>query len=246
MGTQPVAIVNEAMARLFWPGQSPLGKRFKLDTEKTWVTVVGEVRDSKFISLTQPVVPCFYVPLLQQHNPQMTLYLRTEGTSAQFMQTILAKVRGLEPRMPLDAITAGALVDRALWVANTGATLLMTFGGLALFLSVVGTYGVISYSVRQRRGEIGLRMALGARRIDVVRLVLVQGTTLVGIGILFGGLGALLLGIPVGGVLFNVRPADPEILMYAASILALAAVLSSLLPARRAATLDPGAVLKGR
>jgi macrolide transport system ATP-binding/permease protein len=244
-GTPPVAVVNEAMAHRFWPGQSPIGKRFRLDDDSTYLTVVGEARDSKFLSLTQPTVPCFYVPLLQQHSPVLTLYVRVDGRPDQLVRTVMAKIRGIEPQLPLDAISATALTAHALWAANMGADLLLAFGALALLLAFIGTYGVISYSVRLRQREIGLRMALGARRIDVIRLILVQGMTLASLGLLLGVAGALLLGVPAAGVLFNVRPADPEILTVSIGILGAAALLASVVPARRAAALDPGKALKG-
>jgi len=238
-GALPVAIVNEAMARQFWPGQEALGKRFRFYTETVPREVVGVVKTSKYTTLGEPPQPAAYTPLQQTYSDNIVLFVKAAGDAAALIEPVRREVRQLDPRMPIqNAQVVRGLIDQSLWAVNLAAALLGIFGALALSLACVGLYGVMSYSVSQRTREIGLRMALGASRPTVVALVMRQGLTLVGFGVIFGVGTAMTTSKMVASLLYG--SSTDFVSYFAASVaLVVVAALASLVPAMRASRVDP-------
>jgi predicted permease len=242
-GSPRVAIINEAMARRYWPNENPLGRRFRFEEGTDLLEVVGIARDSKFISLTQGPQPYIYLPLRQNYTPTMTLYVRAALDTPGLKERIRKGIQRLDPQLPLDVATAADIVDRSLWAPKMAAVLLSIFGGLALLLASLGIYSIVAFTVQQRKGEIGLRMALGARRLDIFRLILREGMEVVGMGLALGVTFTVFLGSPAAGLLYEVSPADPATFGATALLLTTVALMANLLPARRASQIQPLAAL---
>jgi predicted lysophospholipase L1 biosynthesis ABC-type transport system permease subunit len=225
-----------------------LGQRISLTgPEGTWREIIGVVGDSKYWSLTEAVVPVAYLPLSQQHETGVVLYVRTTTAPASLLTAVGAEVRALEPNLPLPELrTVAETVSGSLYAARMGARLLAAFGVLALLLAAIGVYSVISYGVAQRTREIGVRMALGASSSEVQGLVLKRGLRLVALGVGVGlGLAAF-AGRFLESFLYGVRGHDPLTFVVVAVILTAVAFLACFLPARRATKLDPLAALRHR
>ncbi len=241
----PVAIVNEKLAHDLWPGQNPLGKRIQLPGENFWRRVTGVARNANYSSLAEPPQFCVYVPLAQNYSDGMTLYVRTAGDPSPLLASLQREVRAAGPEiMATDVRTGATIVGQALFSARMAVGLLTLFGLVALTLACIGLYGLMSYSVNQRRREIGVRMALGARRANVLSLVLRQGMSLVAAGLILGFAANLLCGRLLERLLYGVSPADPLSFAAAAGVLLLIAFCACYLPARRASRLDPLAALR--
>jgi len=243
-GAPLVAIVNEAMVRRFWPNEEALGRRFTVFGESWVFEVAGIARNSKYLTLGEAPQPIVYVPIEQIYVPAVTLHVRTKGDPAAVIGTIRAEVQAQDRNLPLTGVnTMQETLAQVLWAPKMGAGMLGLFGLLALFLASLGIYGVMSYSVTQRRHEIGIRMALGAQASDVMGLVLRQGLIIVGAGLIAGlGLGAALTGLArnqMSQILFGVDSMDPVTFGGTAVILASVALIASYLPARRATRVDP-------
>jgi predicted permease len=236
-----VAIVNETFARRYFPGQDPIGQRVSLGGSKgPWLEVVGLARDSKYITLGEAPAPFLYQPLAQHHESGMVLLVRTSVAPSSLVPSVRVAVRSIERNLPLmNARTMTELLGNSLFPARMGAILLGAFGLLALLLASVGLYGVMTYSVSRRTREIGIRMALGARGGDVLRLVLVESMTLVAVGMLLGLAAAFAATRLLSGFLYGVSPTDPAAFLGIVLLLALVALAASLIPARRAARVDP-------
>ncbi len=235
-----VMIINQAMAARFWPDQNPIGKRLKLFGDQDFREVVGLVGDSKYNSLTEPRRPFMYVPLEQEYVSQINLHIRTSSDAKGLFAALRAEVQKLDPNLPvLAAQTLSERVENSLGGERRQATLLGSGGVLALILAAIGLYGVMSYSVAQRTREIGIRMALGAGRGNVMGLVLKQGVTLVSAGVVLG-LGAA-FGITrlLASLLFGVSAIDPVTFAGTSALLLVVALLASYIPARRATKVDP-------
>jgi putative ABC transport system permease protein len=186
-----------------------------------------------------------YIPLLQMYQPAMTLNVRTSGDAAKLLPAVRREVQALEPTMPLTNVqTAEELIAAILWAPKMGAALLAIFGVLALVLAAVGIYGVMSYSVNQRTGEFGLRMALGAQPADILNLVFRQGMVLCGAGLLIGLLTSLLASRFLAALLFNTSPNDPFTFASISLLLAGVSVIAGYVPARRATRTDPMIALR--
>ncbi|MFI5178363.1 MAG: ABC transporter permease [Vicinamibacterales bacterium] len=182
-GSVPVAVVNETMARKFWPNETAIGKRFRFYTEREYREIVGVARTVKYVTLGETPQPAAYFPLRQSQNDAMVLYVRAAGDASSLLGPVQREIRQIDANVPIQsAQLVRDVIDQSLWAVKLGAALLAVFGVLALALACVGLYGVMAYSVGQRTQEIGLRMALGAGPGHVLRLVLQQGLTLVGIG----------------------------------------------------------------
>jgi predicted permease len=236
-----VAIVNETFARAFWPGvNDPVGKRFKQSgNNNPWITVVGYVADVKHYGLERPMRPGIYLPVAGTHNT-LTVAIRTSGDPEAFTAMARSILREMDPELPIYRIRT---MDEAMRISMvqraTYSWLLGIFAVMALVLALGGSYGVTTYLVSQRTREIGIRVALGARAVDIVRAVLQSSLGVVTIGVIAGVGAAIGLARLLTDLLFGVPPHDARILVSAAVVLLLLAVAANWLPARRAARIDP-------
>jgi putative ABC transport system permease protein len=243
--TPLVAIINETMAKRFWPDQDPIGRTFHFISENQSRQVIAIARDSKYVTIGENPQPIVYYPLAQNYNPAVTLHVRAAGDPAALIGTVRKEVQALEPTLPLTAVqTVTQTIDQGLWAPRMGASLLATFGILALVLAAVGIYGVMSYTVSQRSREIGIRMALGAKSTDVLRLVVTQGAALVATGIAFGLAASFTFSQSISTLLFGVNTRDLETYLGVSFILAIVAMIASYVPARRGTRVDPLIALK--
>ena len=236
----PVAVINKSMTR-YWDGTDPVGTRISLDRGETWLTVVGVVGDVRQFGLAQETVAQIYVPLAQSpNNFAGQVLVRTAGTPSGFAQLLRDTVHAVDPNQPVENIqTLDDLRAEALAAPRLTATLLSVFAGLALLVTLAGIGGVIATSVTQRTREFGVRMALGASRGAVMAMVLRQGLTLVGIGLVLGIAAAAAGGRVLSAYLYQTTPRDPLIVGVVAVTFLGAAALACLAPARRATTVDP-------
>jgi putative ABC transport system permease protein len=244
-GGQRVVIVNQTTAKRLWPGTDPVGRRFSMKPTDDTFTVVGVVRDVKYNSLGEDPMLAVYLPIAQSYSSAATLHVRTEGDPARLAGAVRSTLRELEPRLPLISVrTFPKVLDALLWLPRAGAVLLAIFGGLAMILSIVGIYGVMSYSVTQRHREIGIRMALGARRSSVVLLFLAEGARMIAIGLALGLLLAFLSSRLIASLLHGVEARDLLAFGVPALLLALIAVVATYLPARHATAVHPMIVMR--
>ena len=238
-GSQPVAIINDSMARKYWPNDTAIGKRFRFYTEKEYREVVGVAKTAKYVTLGESAQPAAYFPLRQSQNDTMVLYARAAGDPTSILGAMQGEIRKIDKNVPIqNAQRVRDVIDQSLWAVNLGAGLLAVFGFLALALACIGLYGVMAYSVGQRTQEIGLRMALGAEPNRVLGLVMRQGLTLVGAGVVVGIAGAYGISRLISSLLFG-SASDPIAFIGAAATLILVASIASALPARRASRVDP-------
>ncbi len=238
-GTMPVAVINDTMARKYWPNEEPIGKRFRFYTDRDFRQVVGIAKTAKYVTLGETPQPAVYIPLAQAMNDAMVLNVRAEGDPEAVLGTVQREIRQMDPKMPIQSPSSvRGVVDQSLFAVKLGAALLGVFGVLALTLACVGLYGVMAYSVGQRTREIGLRMALGAPQSHVLGIVMRQGMTLVGIGVIIGLAGAFWISGYMGALLFG-SSRDPVSFLMASGALLVVAALASFLPARRASRVDP-------
>ncbi|HVR70235.1 MAG TPA: ABC transporter permease [Vicinamibacteria bacterium] len=245
----PVAVVNETFERLHFPEgteRDALHRRISLSgPQGPWAEVVGIVSDSKYRALTEPFVPTAYVPLAQNHESGVVLYVRTSGHPPALVPAVRRAIHALEPNLPVpDVRPLTDTIGHSLYPARMGAVLIGAFGGLALLLSAVGVYGVMAFSVARRTREIGVRMALGAHRRDVLRLVVAEGMRLVAVGAALGLAGALAGARGLEGFLYGVSSRDALTFAAVPAVLAAVALCACLVPARRAARVDPLVALR--
>jgi predicted permease len=248
-GSPGVVVVNQAFARRYWPGQEALGKRIQMgggnNAGAPSLEVVGVVVDGKYATLGEEKRPFFYLPLYQDHSPRVTLVVRTEASPAAALAAARRAVRDLDRNLPIHAArTMSDHLAATLLPARMAAAVLGVFGLVALALAAMGLYGVVSFSVAQRTREIGMRMALGARRRDVLDLVIRQGMQLTLIGIAIGLAIAGAMTRMLSGLLYGVSAGDPLVFTAIALLLAAVAGLACYLPARRAARVDPMLALR--
>jgi predicted permease len=236
----PIAIINDTMAAKYWPNQSPLGKRLQLPRGKDFVQIVGVVKTANYQTLGEAPQSCVYLPLRQNYSDAMILYVRTERDPSATLAAVQGEIRILDPGLPVEDIRTGTkVIEQALWGAKIGVGLLGVFGLLALALASVGLYGIMAYSVNQRRREIGIRMALGAGQASVLRLILRQGMLLVISGVALGLIFSLLIGRALSKFLYGVGASDAASLAGASLVLLSVALVACYLPARRASQVDP-------
>jgi putative ABC transport system permease protein len=244
-GSTKVAIINEVMARLMWPGKDAIGKRFYVFGTPDPFEVVGVAGNTVVLQINQDPQPAAYFALRQQYSAVGGLLVRTTVNPEAVLGAVRSQVQQLDRNLAFtNANTIGQLLDQGLWAARMGAALLGIFGFLALALASVGIYGVMAYSVSQRTNEIGIRMALGARPGQVLRLVLAQGMQLALVGAVAGVFIALVLGRFVSGLLFGVSGKDPLTFGGVALLLSGVAALACYFPARRATRVDPIVALR--
>jgi predicted lysophospholipase L1 biosynthesis ABC-type transport system permease subunit len=225
-----------------------LGERFSLNgPEGPWREIVGVVSDTKYATLTEEPRPVVFLPLGQRHETGVVLYVRATGNPATLVPAVRQAVRGLEPNLPLAELrTLGETISASTWAARMGVVLLSAFAALALALAAIGVYGVTSFQVAQRTREIGVRMALGARGADVLRMVLGGGMRLVALGVALGLMLALAAGRSLESLLYGVSGSDPVTLAAVPVVLGAVAFVACLVAARRATKLDPLAALRSR
>jgi putative ABC transport system permease protein len=248
-GSVPVVIVDREQVRRYWPDTDPIGKRVTFgdpdEGEVEWITVVGVVDHTAHEGLDAERRVQLYFPYAMNPRPQMTLAIRTAADPAAIVNQVRDAVRSVDPDQPISQVFAlEALMDRALGQRRLLMYLLLTFALLALVLSAVGIYGVMSFDVTRRSQEMGLRMALGAARGSVLALVLRQGLMLALLGILLGLTGAFALTRVIEAQLFDVAPRDPATFVLVAAVLAVVAAAATLIPALRATRVDPVEALR--
>jgi predicted permease len=243
-GAPRTAIVNHVFAERFWPGQSPLGKRL-FENGNSPLEIVGVCKASKYDSLSEGRVAFVYLPLLQNYKPSLTFHVRTRSAPATLLHNFQQELLALDPTLAVfDLKTMNEHLATSMLPIRVGATLLGIFGALALALATLGLYGVMSYAVTRRTREIGIRMALGARRNDVLRLIVRQGMKLTFAGVFVGlVLGSGLTAV-IASQLFGVSAADVVTLTGMSLALTIVALLACWLPARRAARVDPMVALR--
>jgi putative ABC transport system permease protein len=245
MTPQPgAAIVNNAFAKKFWPGEDPLGKRIQLQGDKVprgSLDVVGVVGDVKQFGLHTEPRPEIYLPM---HRHSMTLIVRTSGNPAQLAAAVREAIQNLDNRAAISMRKMEDVINRSTVSRRNLAFLMGVLGAVALLLAAMGIYGVISYLVAQRTREMGIRLALGAQRRDLLKLVLGQGLTLTMIGVAAGLALSFALTRFLSSMLYGVSAADPLTFAAIALLLAVVALMASLLPARRAMKVDPIAALR--
>jgi predicted permease len=240
-----VVVINETMARQFWPEQDAIGKRFKFFGQDWWNEVVGIARDGKYNFLGENPQPHIYLSLEQVFEPAVTLHLRTSGDPATALGMARREVQEMDRLLPITGVfTYGEILRQSLWAPRMGAALLVVFGLLSLVLAVIGIYGVMSYSVNQRTRELGLRMALGADPSVVLKLVVKQAAWLALTGIAIGMALSLAVTRLVSNLLFDVPARDPLIFVGIPLLLCAAALVASALPAWRASRVDPTVALR--
>ena len=247
----PVVIINETMARKFWPGQDPLGKRMKFgdpQDQTSWCHIVGIVGDVHQMRLNEPPRQEMYFPHWQAQDNWMVprdLAIRTSGDPLSLASAVRQAVWSIDRDQPVSGVmTLDDLLDQEVAQRRVQAALLGGFAALALILACVGIYGVLSYQVTQRTPEIGVRVALGADAAHVFRTVATQGMGLAGLGMAAGLALALALSRLMAGLLFGVKPADPLVYLAAVAAFAAVALLACYFPARRAARVDPMVALR--
>jgi predicted permease len=244
-----VAVINQYMAQHFWPGQDPIGKRFRsTDLKNAWLEIVGVVQDGKQTGLFADPAGYFYVPIAQEYKSLRTLQLRTAGDPGALAPLVAREIRALDPDLPVfDVITMERMIQgpNGFFLLRMGALFGGALGLLGLALALVGVYGVVSYAASQRTQEIGLRMALGASRAEIMQLVLGRGLVLVGVGVTAGIACALGVSPLLANLLFNVSPVDPATFIGVPVLLGVMALAASYVPALRATRIDPAVALRG-
>ncbi|MEE9235981.1 MAG: ABC transporter permease [Candidatus Acidoferrales bacterium] len=250
-GRPGVAVINETMAEQHWPNGNPIGERLKMgirfgqEGEPEEFEIIGVVGDVKHSNLDSTVMPQIYIPYRQQTNSAMQIAIRTEGDPGELFPAVRAKMAAIDRDIPLyRVITLEQARQRSAGSRRSAMLLLGSFAGLAVVLAGVGLYGVISYTVNQRVHEIGIRMALGAPRHHILKLVLGQGMLLAIIGVGLGLIGAAALTRVLESFLFSVSATDPVIFALVAALLLAIALLACWIPARRAMRVDPMVALR--
>ena len=243
--TARVAIINEAMAKKFWPNQEAIGKRFHFFGDTGLLEVVGIVRNSVVNAIGEVPPPLVYLPVTQDYAPAATIQVQTTGRPEAVIAGVRAQIQSLEPNLAITNVqTIQQIIDQGLWAPEMGAALLALFGGLGLVLAAVGVYGVLAYSVTQQTREIGIRMAMGAERSHVLGLIVGQGLKLTAAGLVLGVLVALALTRQLSSLLFGVSAYDPWAYGSVVLILVFVALLACYIPARRATRVDPLVALR--
>jgi predicted permease len=246
-GKPLVAILDESTARKYWPTRDPLGRRvrFGQDPTKPWTTVVGIVKDIKSDGLDIDGVPHIYVSTYQDPSKQVSVVLRTSLPATLLAPQIRHEIQSIDPGLPVFNISSmNDVLDRSLASRRFSADLVGGFAGLALLLASIGIYGLLAYMVGQRSREVGIRMALGARRDDILRMFLRKGVTLAGVGIVTGVVVSASTASMMASLLYGVRPHDPAVFLIVPLLLLAVAALASYLPARRATKVNPMIALR--
>jgi predicted permease len=244
----PVVVINETFANLAWPRQDPIGRRIRPGDDTSdgpWRTVIGVIRDARRAEVTRAIRPEVYFSTLQNVSRTQTLFVRTAGDAETIVPAVRREVQAIDPELPLFRVTTlEREVGQTLAQPRFQAVLLAVFALIALLLAALGIYGVTSHAVGQRTQEVGIRMAMGAARHDVLRLVVLQHLRPALIGLAIGLAGAVALSRFLDSLLFGVGATDPATFAAVACMLLIVAALACLIPARRATRVDPVIALR--
>jgi putative ABC transport system permease protein len=252
-GSRPVAVVDQEFVRRYWANVDPLGKRFTFGppdgvtdtTQNEWIEVVGVVGHTAHEGLDADARLQLYLPYRQVTFPFMAVAVRTQGNPERYVNLVRQAVRSVDPDQPISGVSnMEELLSKSVGQRRLSMMLLSLFSGIALVLASIGIYGVMSYSVTQRSRELGVRIALGADRGAVLRLVLRQGMILALLGIGIGLGAALVLTRLIESQLYGVAATDPATFALVAAVLATTALLANLIPAVRAMRMDPAVILR--
>jgi predicted permease len=246
-GKPLVAIIDESTARKYWPASDPLGcrVRFGRDPTKPWSTIVGVVKNIKSDGLDIDGVPHIYVSTYQDNSKRLSVVLRTSLPATQLESQIRHEIQSIDPNLPVFSVSSmNDVLDRSLASRRFSADLVGGFAGLAVLLASIGIYGLLAYMVGQRSREIGIRMALGARRDDILKMFLRKGVALAGVGIAAGLVFSAATASLMASLLYGVRPHDPTVFLIVPLLLLAVAALASYLPARRATKVNPMIALR--
>jgi putative ABC transport system permease protein len=241
-GKPLVAIIDESTAHKYWPAGDPLGRRvrFRRDPTKPWTAIVGIVKDIKSDGLDIDGAPHIYVSTYQDSNKHLSVVLRTSLSASLLEPQIRHEIQSIDPGLPVFGVASmNDVLDRSLASRRFSADLVSGFAGLAVLLTSIGIYGLLAYMVGQRSREIGIRMALGARRDDILRTFLRKGVVLAGLGIVAGLVLSAFTASMMASLLYGVDPHDPAVFLIVPLLLFAVAVLASYLPARRATKVNP-------
>jgi putative ABC transport system permease protein len=240
-GAAGVAVVNDAMAQAYWPNEDPVGKHLKLSRrEASWTTVVGVLADVRTESLDAARAPHVYTDLYQAGAKHLAIFLRGRLDAAALPDQVRAQVQDVDPSLPVfDARMMSETVAGSLAERRFSMQVVALFALTALLLAALGIYGVMSFLVRERTREIGIRLALGAERRSIQRMIVREGLALAVAGAAAGLVGAVIASRLMAGLLFGVTPTDPPTLTGVALLLVAVALLACYVPARRAVRVDP-------
>jgi predicted permease len=244
----PVAIVDQTLARQYWPNENPIGKRVKsgpIQSSNPWLNIIGVVGDVKTDSLELQEAPHIYLSDFQAPSYNSVIYLRTAGDPGTLGDAIRREVEAVDPNVPVYAVrTMEDVIARSMAERRFALQILGFFAGVALLLAAIGIYGVMAYTFSQRRREIGIRMALGAQPRDILRMALSEGMRLVAVGLGSGLVGALILTRFLRSMLYAVSPNDPLTFAALPALLAVVALLACFVPGRRATQVVPLVALR--
>jgi len=242
MERSAVALVNEAFRKRYFPDAEVLGRRFRVqeETEMGWITIIGVVPDFRDDGIVDEIAPVAYLPYPYLATPSTGLTIRTALAPSQALAQVRREIRASDPELPIYQVyTMEQVRQQGFWEHRFFGGMFSVFGGIALFLAAIGVYGVLSYSVSQRVREIVVRVALGAQRRDVLRLIVGQGLGLALTGVGVGLLGAFAATRVIRSLLYDVSPTDPVSFGLIALLLTAVAWLASFLPANRALAVEP-------
>jgi predicted permease len=246
-GKPLVAIIDESTARKYWPDRDPLGRRvrFGRDPTKPWTTVVGVVKDIKNDGLDIDGVPHIYVSTYQDSSKRLSVVLRTSLRATLLEPQIRHEIQSIDPGLPIFNVSSmNDVLDRSLASRRFSADLLGGFACVALVLASIGIYGLLAFMVGQRSREIGVRMALGARPADILKLIVTKGVVLAGVGIIAGVILSASTASMMASLLYGVRPHDPAVFVVVPLLLFAVAMLASYVPAWRATKVDSLSALR--
>jgi predicted permease len=246
---QQVAVIDQTLANRYWPAQNPLGQHIQFNiapnAKNPWVTIVGVVGDVKSDGFEAPLAPHIYLPAFQGPPYASVLFMRTRANPGTLSDQVRTEVQSVDSNIPLFSVrTLDAVIARSMAERRFALEILAIFAAVALLLAAIGIYGVMSYAFSRRVHELGIRIALGAQRKDILRMALSEGMRLVLFGLVAGVIGAAILTRFLRSLLFNVTSTDPLVFISIATLLAAVALLACYIPARRATRVDPLVALR--
>ena len=239
--TPSIAVINQAAARTHWPNQDPVGKRVRLSADKPdWTTIVGVIADARTESLADAGIPQVYLDIYQRRAKDLAFFLRGKVDPATIAAQVRTQVQAVDPNLPVfRAETLDDVLSSSLSVRRFSMEMVALFAAIALLLAGLGIYGTISFLVNEQSREIALRLALGAQRSDILKMVLRQGLNLAAVGAGVGLVGAFIVSHLMAGLLYGVSPYDLSTFAGVTAVLTAVAIAASYVPALRAMRLDP-------